>query len=153
MIGRILLFVLVGAALLVAGGLLYVRMVDMSPDDWHADPDLGERTGRPNDVLVAEGGDLPSVVLDGSPADVAARLDAIALAEPGTERIAGTPEGGWMTYVQRSRLVGYPDAVSVKVSPDGDGARVSVWSRSRFGHSDLGVNRARVERWLSALQP
>ncbi|MEM7643147.1 MAG: DUF1499 domain-containing protein [Pseudomonadota bacterium] len=153
MIGRIFLYLAAGAGLLVAGGVLYIRLADMPPETWHADPERGERTGRPNDVLVAEGGDLPSPVLAAPPAEVAARLDAIALAEAGTERIAGSPEEGWMTYVQRSALVGYPDAVSVKVTAEGEGSRVAIWSRSRFGYRDFGVNRARVDRWLAALQP
>jgi uncharacterized protein (DUF1499 family) len=152
MIGRLLLYTLAAIAVLVIGAAIYMRSVGMDPAVWHADPELGERTGKPNDVLVAEGGDLPPLRLDGVPGEVAARLDAVALAEPGTQRLAGTPEEGWMTYVQRSRLMGYPDAISVRVSPDGDGSRVSIWSRSRFGQSDLGVNRARVERWIAALQ-
>lgn len=124
----------------------------MDPADWHADPEDGARTGKPNDYLVAEGGDRAPLVLDAPPSDVAGRLDFIAMGEPGVERLAGSPEEGHVTYVQRSRLIGFPDAVSVKVSAEGEGARVSVWSRSRFGHSDLGVNRARVERWLAALE-
>ncbi|MEM8824729.1 MAG: DUF1499 domain-containing protein [Pseudomonadota bacterium] len=152
MIGRILLFALAGGAAIAIGGAIYTRKVQMDPAVWHADPEAGERTGRPNDFLVADGGDLAPPVLEASPAEVSARLDEIALAEPGTERIAGSPETGWFTYVQRSALMGYPDAVSVKVLPQGDGSRVLIWSRSRFGHSDLGVNRARVERWLAALQ-
>ncbi|MEM7489441.1 MAG: DUF1499 domain-containing protein [Pseudomonadota bacterium] len=152
MIGRVFLIVLVVGAGLAVGAALYVRSVAMDPARWHADPEAGERTGRPNDVLVAEGGDIPAPVLPGPPGEVAARLDAIALADPGTERIAGSVEEGWMTYVQRSALMGYPDAISVKVTPEGEGSRVSIWSRSRFGYRDFGVNRERVERWLRALR-
>ncbi|TFL17934.1 DUF1499 domain-containing protein [Jannaschia formosa] len=144
--------------LLLAGGVAaaagagFVRTTPMDPETWHADPEARTRTGRPNDYLVAEGGDRPALILDRAPQAVAADLDAIAMAEPGVERLAGSPEEGHVTYVQRSRLVGFPDAVSVRISPEGGGARVSVWSRSRYGHSDMGVNRARVERWLAALE-
>ncbi|WP_170125317.1 DUF1499 domain-containing protein [Jannaschia seohaensis] len=144
--------------LLLLGGLAavagagFVRTAPMDPETWHADPEAGARTGKPNDYLVAEGGDRPALRLDRAPQEVAAQFDEIAMADERVERIAGSPDEGHVTYVQRSRLMGFPDAISVKVSPEGDGARVSVWSRSRYGHSDLGVNRERVERWLSALE-
>ena len=148
MIRRLLLLGGVAAA----AGTGFVRTAPMDADTWHADPEAGARTGKPNDYLVAEGGDRPSLILDRPPDAVAADLDRIALAEPGVDRLAGSPEAGHVTYVQRSRVIGFPDAVSVKVSPEGEGARVSIWSRSRYGHSDLGVNRDRVERWLTALE-
>jgi uncharacterized protein (DUF1499 family) len=150
---KILTAVLLSAAILAGGAALYVRSVEMDPAVWHADPTLGERTGRPNDALAGDSGDLSAPILPGTVAEVATRVDAVALAEPRVERIAGTPEEGWMTYVQRSALMGYPDAVSVRVLPEGDGARVVIWSRSRFGQSDMGVNRERIDRWLAALQP
>ena len=56
-----------------------------------------------------------------------------------------------MTYVTRSALWGFPDYTSVKVVPDGAGSVVTIFARARFGESDIGVNRARVERWLSQL--
>jgi hypothetical protein len=152
MIKRILLFTAVAGIVLVAGGSLYTRTAAMDPSVWHVDPELGQRTGKPNDILIGPGGDRPALVLDEAPAEVAARIDAIALAEPGTERLAGAPEEGLTTYVQRSRLMGFPDAISVRVAPEGEGSRVSIWSRSRFGQSDMGVNAARVDRWLAALQ-
>jgi uncharacterized protein (DUF1499 family) len=48
-------------------------------------------------------------------------------------------------------MVGFPDMISAKASPEGEGTRLSVWSRSRYGYSDMGVNRARVEAWLSRM--
>jgi len=35
--------------------------------------------------------------------------------------------------------------------PADEGTRVSAWARQRFGRSDLGVNRARVQGWFAAL--
>jgi uncharacterized protein (DUF1499 family) len=152
MILRILLFTLVAIAVLTAGGAIYTRNAAMNPELWHVEPAAAVRSGRPNDFLVAEDGDVPPVLLPGAPEEVAARLDAVAMAEPRTERIAGAPSEAFMTYVQRSRLMGFPDAVSVRVEPAEEGSRLTIWSRSRFGQSDLGVNRARVERWLEALR-
>lgn len=56
-----------------------------------------------------------------------------------------------MTFVVRSRAFGFPDAISVRALPEGAGTTLAIWSRSRFGGYDWGVNRARVERWVAAL--
>ena len=52
-----------------------------------------------------------------------------------------------MTYVTRSKWMGFPDYATVKQS----GEVLELWSRLRFGTMDQGVNKARVERWLAAL--
>ena len=148
---KILLAGLGGLLIVAAAGAVYVRLSPMDPAIWHADPEAALRTGRPNDFLVGPGGDRAAILVDGPPGDVMARLDTVAMGEPGTERLAGTPGEGWATYVQRSALMGYPDAVSIRAAPEGGGTRLTIWSRSRYGQSDMGVNRARVERWLAAL--
>lgn len=139
------------AAGLIGAGLAYVRLAPIDASVWHVDPATAARTGKPNDYLVADGGDRPAIISDLPPTEILSRLDAVAMAEPAVTRLAGSPDDGLLTYVQRTRLVGYPDVISVSALPDGSGSRLSVWSRSRFGQSDLGVNRARVERWLAAL--
>jgi uncharacterized protein (DUF1499 family) len=48
--------------------------------------------------------------------------------------------------------MGYPDYISVRVLPAGEGQEtVAALSRSRFGQSDLGVNAARLARLRAAL--
>ena len=78
---------------------------------------------------------LPALRLAQPPAEVAARLEAIALATPRTVRVAG--EGLWVTYVTRSALWGFPDYTSVKVVPDGAGSVVTIFARARFGRERL----------------
>ncbi|KIT17832.1 DUF1499 domain-containing protein [Jannaschia aquimarina] len=140
------------AAFAATAGAAWIRYSGMEAEDWHVDPESGSRTGRPNEFVVAEGGDMEPVMRAEAPAALLARLDEIALAEPNTERLAGSPEEGLVTYVQRSDLMQFPDAISVKAEAAGDGSRLTIWSRSRYGYSDAGVNRARVERWLEALE-
>lgn len=135
-------------ALLAAGGWAWVNLAPGDPARWHADPVAAAGTGRPNEAFVRPDA---SPVYPEAPERLLRRLDAVALAEPRTARLAGDPAEGFVTYVQRSRLIGYPDYVSVRAIPEGDGARLAIWSRSRFGYSDLGVNRARVDRWTAAL--
>lgn len=57
-------------------------------------------------------------------------------------------------YVQRSKLFRFPDHVSVEVAPlAAGGSEVLVYSRSRYGIRDFGVNAARIKRLLRAAAP
>lgn len=150
----------VAIAVLLGGVAVTAVTMRLLPDDparWHVDPLLAARTGAPNDYLVAPpdvAAAEPDRISDTyamPPDELMERLDSIALAEPRTGRIAGGTGELSATYVQRSRLFGFPDYVSVRAVEAPGGSALAVWSRSRFGHSDLGVNRERVERWLAAL--
>jgi uncharacterized protein (DUF1499 family) len=79
------------------------------------------------------------------------RLDAIALAEPRTRRLAGGAAEGRITYESRSLLWGFPDYTTVAVVREGGASVPVLLGRARFGRGDLGVNRARIERWLKRL--
>jgi len=47
----------------------------------------------------------------------------------------------------------FPDLVMVQIRAEGpDRSDLIVYSRSVYGHSDLGVNRKRIDAWLAALQ-
>ncbi len=137
-------------------GALYVRMAPSDPGDWHVDPMSGVDTAAPNQFRVAPPGarldaDMASPVWPVAPAELAERFDAMAMAAPRTTRLAGGPDELFTTYVQRSALIGFPDYVSVRAVEAEGGAALAIWSRSRFGYGDMGVNRARVERWIAAL--
>ncbi len=52
-------------------------------------------------------------------------------------------------FVQRSRVFGFPDIITVQfVSTEETGSTLAVYSRSKYGRGDLGVNRRRIQRWL-----
>jgi uncharacterized protein (DUF1499 family) len=127
-------------------GAVWFRMAPMPPETWHVDPASATPPVTPNYVL-RTGADAPR--LAGTPTEVMLRLDAVAKSE-GAERIWGDPSEGFVTYVVRSRLMGFPDAISIRLHEDGDQTRVDIFSRSRFGQSDMGVNAARVARWIDA---
>lgn len=139
--------ILLGLVVVAAiGAAVYFRTVQMPAETWHVDPATVTPPSTPNAELLA--GASASRV-PGAPLDVMLRLDAAAKAD-GAERIGGDVAEGFVTYVVRSRLMGFPDAVSVRVHPEGEMTRIDIYSRSRFGYSDLGVNRSRVARWLAA---
>lgn len=138
--------------LAVAGALLFVRLAPSRVADWHRDPLLAERPGTPNHHLIRPaGGDGIAPIYDMTPAELAAALDRIARAD-GARFLAGDVADGHMTYISRSAVFGFPDYTSLRVVPAGTGATFAAFARSRFGRSDMGVNRARLKRWMAALR-
>ena len=56
-------------------------------------------------------------------------------------------------YIQRSALMQFPDTIVVRYIEQPEGrSTLAIYSRSQLGHSDLGVNLARLERWLGKLR-
>lgn len=56
-------------------------------------------------------------------------------------------------YVQRSSILGFPDTIVVRyLERPAIKSTVAIYSRSQIGYSDLGVNRARITRWLGKLR-
>jgi hypothetical protein len=126
----------------VLGFAAYVRLAPSDPARWDTDPALG--TEGLNSHVAKVFVPLP-------PATALAAFDAVAMAEARTTRLTGSPEDGRITYVSRSRLWGFPDYTTVGAVPDEGGTWLLIWGRSRFGQGDMGVNAARVGRWVAAL--
>jgi uncharacterized protein (DUF1499 family) len=84
-------------------------------------------------------------------AELMQKINDIALSEPRTTLLAGSVAALQATYVARTRWIGFPDYITIRAIPAGDGATLAILSRLRFGGSDLGMNRARLGRWLQAL--
>jgi hypothetical protein len=141
---------------LVLVGILVVRSAEHDPDTWHVDPAGTAPTGRPNEALAAPHGttlvepDLVVPLMTKPLPELLADLDAVARAEPRVEVLAGDIGTGKITYVQRSAIIGFPDYISVSAIETAAGNGLILWSRSRYGYYDFGVNRARLERWLGA---
>ncbi|MCP5075219.1 MAG: DUF1499 domain-containing protein [Rhodobacteraceae bacterium] len=147
-------FILLFLITLVLVSVAYIRLSAGDPARWHIDPLIAERGKKPNQFfLLPAGGDAESPVFDTDAASLALAFDKMALGKPNVTKFAGDPGELLVTYVQRSRRMRYPDYVSVKFIdlPD-DRSTLAVFSRARYGVSDRGVNRARVERWVSAVR-
>ena len=150
--GKGVRWALVAVAALVLLGDAWVRLAPSDPARWHVDPMTAPPSG-PNSVTVKPGARRPAPVYALTPAELMARLDAAIRATPRTHLLAGSVGTGFATYVVRSLIWGFPDYVSVKVLPAPGGATFALWSRARYGRGDLGVNRARLKRWLAELAP
>ena len=132
----------------------------MRPEDADTFTDLRQvgRSQRPNDALACPAGACAAVAeFDVPPYPVTAvhllqQAEAIFSAEPRTKLIARYENPAGLVFVQRSRICRFPDTVRVQAVDVDDGASLIIYSRSDYGFWDIGVNRRRVRRWLSALQ-
>ncbi|WP_245875323.1 DUF1499 domain-containing protein [Tabrizicola aquatica] len=149
-VGLVLALVLFGA---------YVRLAPSDAAVWHVDPSAGLAEG----LALSRLGEVPQIATTLNAAAVRveaqgpdrvalARLDKIALANPRTTRLAGSPEEGRITWVTRSALWGFPDYTTAQaMTLDVATSEVMILARSRFGKGDMGVNAARLRDWLSRL--
>jgi len=126
------------------GFMAWVLLAPTVPGDWHIDLQAsGFDPGR-GQVFCIMPDNRYGPLADGA----LARLDAIALATPRTERLAGSVEEGRITWVTRTRLMGYPDYTTAQVM---EGPGLCVFGRQRFGQGDWGVNAARIGGWMQEL--
>ncbi|MEO1688602.1 MAG: DUF1499 domain-containing protein [Pseudomonadota bacterium] len=152
----ILLGLVVLIALATAGFAVYARVAPIDAARQHKDPLTATRAETPNTLLLAADrpeADGPAPVWDASPEALMEAFDAVALGAERTTRLAGSVADLHATYLQRSLLMGYPDFVSVRALPaEGGGATLALYSRSKYGRSDLGVNAARISAWLDRIE-
>lgn len=146
---RIVLLLVALVAALTLAIAIYVRMAPMPAERWHVDPATATPPASPNFAL-RQGADAAVIP---APIDAVARALSDHAAATGARHIAGDLRGNFATYVLRSRWMGYPDALSLRLTAEGDATRLEVFSRSRFGYSDMGVNAARVADWIDAATP
>lgn len=145
----------------ILGGYLTMFMIATAahdPADWHKDPLTIPASDTPNDYRIAPS-DMTSERVDREPPVYAGRaltiaqaFDQFAQSQRDTVRIAGLPPELMMTYVQYTETLKMPDYITVKFIDLGDETTtIAIYSRSRYGYGDLGVNKERVERWIRAL--
>ncbi len=123
--------------LVLIGVGLYVRLAPSDPMRWHAMPDTLEE------------GDLRygAVRIVGVGQDGLLRIHAIIVKSPRTQHLAGSVDEGMITYISRSRVVGFPDYTTVRHTEQ----QLQIFGRQRFGTSDFGVNAGRIDEWLRLL--
>lgn len=115
-----------------------------------------ERRRTPNDALACPE-DLCRAPSDMTPPVYAIGVERLRQAMAGV--IASEPDvtpvadaGLDQRYIQRTRWMRFPDTVVIRYVPLGpDRSTLALYSRSQLGKGDLGVNRARIARWLEKL--
>lgn len=138
------------AAVAVIGFAGWVRLAPVDAARWH-------KVAYPSGMghVPSAGGHIWRGEVTGDGAATLARLDRIIRDTPRSRLIAGAVGERMVSYEIRSPLWGFPDYVTLSLGEglieDGSVRYVEIYSRLRFGTSDLGVNRGRIERWLAAL--
>lgn len=136
--------ILTALILVLLVGMAYVRLAPMDPARVHQAP-----ATRPPGDYPATGGFTAVRKITAPAAEVLATIEHRALATPRTKLFAGSVDDAMMTFVSRSLVMGFPDYTTVRVAGD----TLTIHARLRFGQSDMGVNRARVQAWLVTLGP
>jgi uncharacterized protein (DUF1499 family) len=129
--------------------------LDIDRVDW---PTL-TRHKTQNDALACPPGLCPGAKADFAPrvyplepSALLARLREVARSQPDTRELSCEPDCDRIArFVQRTRLMRFPDTIDVAVFPAPGGSTIAIYSRSLIGRRDFGVNRARIERLLAAL--
>ena len=107
----------------------------------------------PPDFCAAAQPQAFSPVFEIPAADLRARWQAVVAARPRVRLLAESADGLQFDYVARTARFRFPDIVTVRFVALGPAqSTLAVYSRSIYGRSDLGANRARVESWLAALR-
>ncbi|SEN26449.1 Protein of unknown function [Loktanella fryxellensis] len=140
--------ILIGAGVVALVGAVYVRLSPSDISTFHVAPvaTVAGDVGGSHSFQAARQITAPA-------ADVLRAVDTVATSTQRTYAVAGSIGEGLVTYQTRSALMGYPDYTTVTVMDGPDGPLLVILAQSRFGQSDLGVNRARVEEWLARLGP
>ena len=149
--GAVLLFTPLGARPLTA----LFPVGEVAPIDFTA----LQLTAKPNQYLLCPT-DLCaadphgfSPVFDIPPARLRERWQAVAAAQPRMALLAEYDGGMQIDYVARTARFRFPDIITVRFVPVPPAqSTIAIYSRSIYGRSDLGVNRARVEAWLGVLR-
>ena len=147
--------------LTILGGYLAWFMIVTAahdPADWHVNPLTVPTSATPNDFRIAmrdmteERVDAEPPIYSERPLILAQAFDQFAFSQRDTNRIAGLPPELMMTYVQHTATLKMPDYLTIKFIDLGDGtSTVAIYSRSRFGYGDMGMNQRRAESWIKAL--
>ncbi len=131
---------------LALAGLVYIRLAPSNAADWHK---------RPGNSIMGHNalkdGHIFREAVPGDGRETLANLDRIIRGMPRTTVLAGSMDDGKITYVTRSKVIGFPDYTTVSIVEENGESILEIWGRLRFGASDLGVNPARIQRWLDAL--
>lgn len=117
------------------------------------------RSRRPNNFLMAPEGlcdnaqpDKVSPSYPTSPERLMAAYRRLFADMPRFEIVATADDGLALEAVQRSRLFGFPDLISIRIFDAGEGRSIpAIYSRAKYGRSDFGVNRARVMSWIGGV--
>ena len=138
---RQIIWLLFGLTALIS---MYLRFAPTEPERWHVDP-AAAPDPRPR-------GYRTEVTISGDPEELLQRLTKISGTFSRTRIYAGDAASGRITFLTHSSLMGFPDYTTVSAVKNGKKTQMVFLGRLRFGWSDIGVNRRRIQTWIKTLQ-
>ena len=152
------LMILVALALVIVGREQVLEIVFGPIDQSAVDFATIDTTGRENTYLVCppdlcgQEPDHASPVFDFPATELRNIWFSMIGNEPRTDWVASNEEIQQYDFLQRTRLMRFPDSITVRFLALQEGrSTLAIYSRSHYGHSDFGVNQERIEAWLDAL--
>jgi uncharacterized protein (DUF1499 family) len=144
-------------------GLAY-ETVFGSPDLGPVDFETFRRGTRPNTALACPPdfcrnakADFDPGVFPVSDEELRQRFTAFVLSQPRVIPVYRHERPGLPTqdrYVQRSKLMSFPDTVDVRfIALSNTTSTLAIYSRSQIGYRDQGVNLARIRLWVDKTRP
>jgi len=116
------------------------------------------RRATPNDALACPPGgckaksDVRPPVFAVGAHELRKAFAQVVASEPQVELVDADDRKLAARYVQRTPFWRFPDTIDVRFIDLEDGkSTVAIYSRSLIGRGDLGVNKARIQRWLDKL--
>ena len=116
-------------------------------------------TKKPNQYLVcpkdicSASAHRESPVFDFDVDELIRKWDAMIARQKRVEVVSQQSAPRQRDYVQRSFLFRFPDIITVRFLPlTEERSTLAIYSRSVYGHSDLGVNKKRIDAWLAELE-
>ena len=115
-------------------------------------------TGNPNQFLMCPPGycgakpHVESSVFDLSVTQLREHWHDVVAAQPRIALLGEDEDGYQFDYVQRSARFRFPDVITVRfISISSSQSTLAIFGRAIYGKSDFGVNRKRIEAWLTTL--
>ena len=122
----------------IIAGIAFVRLAPTDVSRWHKSIGDAENT---------DGKGWSARVIQSS-SGLLSDLHQGMLILPRTELVAGSVTDGRLTYITRSKTVGFPDYTTIEQ----EGDLIKLYARLRFGQSDLGVNGKRLDRLIERVR-
>ena len=119
------------------------------------------RAGAPNppdydgeEVAAQQRAAFPDIqpVQTSLPPDQAFERAVATVQDEGWQLVAAVPEEGRIEATETTFWWGFEDDIVIRVTPESEGSRIDVRSKSRVGLGDMGVNAARVEGYIEQLE-
>jgi len=95
---------------------------------------------------------MVSPTFDLSVEELRERWMTMIASQPRVETRKADDEAMQYEFIQRTKFMRFPDIITVRFIPlEERCSTLAVYSRSRYGRRDFGVNKHRVRAWLEAL--